>query len=156
MSDGDSTVVDGRREPGDIGHHSPTHTHDDVCSCEAELRKAAAELLDGAHGLSFFAIVNDERVLLRAGVDVHAHARLGDDRGSRGAARDHAAQPVPGTRSHEHGVRPFSQVYRQLSHSNSNGNADRRQTGASTSSSSRATCREERPSTSTTRSATSW
>ncbi len=89
MSDGDATVVDGGREPGDIGHHSPTHTHDDVCSCQAELRKAAAELLDGAHGLGFFAIVNDERALLHAGVDVHAHARLGDDRGSRGAARDH-------------------------------------------------------------------
>ena len=39
MSHGDSTVVDGGSEPGHIGHHSPTNTNDEVCSCQAELGK---------------------------------------------------------------------------------------------------------------------
>ena len=96
VSDRYAPVVDGGRKPGHIGHHSPTHTHDDVCSCQAELGKAAAELLDGAHGLGFFALVDEERTLLHASVDLDAHARLRDDRGSRGAARYHRREACAG------------------------------------------------------------
>ncbi len=109
-------VVDRGREASHVGHHSPAHADNEVCSGQPEFGEGPAKILDGAEGFRLFALADEKNPLLQPRLHVHPHGPLGDDGGLPGTGRQKRAQLVPGAPADQDEVRPFSKLYCDLPH----------------------------------------